>query len=188
MSTSYPATSAFSNDAAGAQASAQAYVRALLDLLGDRDPLAVQAALLDRLREAVDGLDGQALRRPEAPGKWSILEVAAHLADSELVYGYRMRLILAEDTPAIPGYDQDAWASKLRYNEADLDLLLDQLAAQRTANLALLRSLSEEEWERTGLHSERGVESVRQIARLLAAHDLVHLRQIDRIKRAHGIE
>jgi hypothetical protein len=53
------------------------------------------------------------LRRPEAPGEWSVAEVLQHLADSDLITGYRIRLMLAQDNPPIPGYDQDAWARRL---------------------------------------------------------------------------
>lgn len=176
----------FSNPSAGASAGAADYIRRLLALLGDRDPFAVQESLVPSLREEVEGMSADELKRPGAPGKWSVLEVVRHLADTEIVYGYRMRLILAEDSPAIPGYDQDAWARNLRYRDADLESALRELEVLRAGDLALLRTLDEAAWERSGHHSERGEESVRQIFRLLAAHDLVHLRQIRRIKAAHG--
>jgi hypothetical protein len=178
---------AFSNPAGTTGAGAAAYTAALLVLLGDRDPIEVQRGLVPALRAATDGLGEEALRKPEAPGKWSVLDVAQHLADSELVYGYRMRVIVAEDTPAIAGYDQNAWAERLRYNDEDLGEVLDELAVLRRRNLRFLERLRDDEWERAGVHSERGTETVRHIARLLAAHDLVHLRQIERIKRAHGL-
>ena len=177
----------FANPAAGAASNAAEYVRRLLELLGDRDPFAVQEELVQALREEVAGLSRDELTRPEAPGKWSVLEVVRHLADTEIVCGYRLRLILAEDSPAIPGYDQDAWARNLRYREADLEGSLRELEALRAGNLALLRTLDEAAWQRSGHHSERGEESVRQIFRLVAAHDLLHRRQIRRIKAAHGL-
>jgi len=177
----------FANPASQATANAAEYVRRLLELLGDRDPFAVQEELVPALRAEVAGLSRDELTRPEMPGKWSVLEVVRHLSDSEIVTGYRIRLILAEDSPAIPGYDQDAWARNLRYREADLEASLRELEALRAGNLALLRTLDEEEWARSGRHSERGEESVRQLFRLVAAHDLVHRRQIRRIKAAHGL-
>src|SRR5690606_29130053 len=136
------------------------------------------------LRDAVAGVDDDALRRPEAPGKWSVVEVAQHLADSELVFGYRIRMTAAHDRPAIQGYDQDLWATDLRYADVRLEDALADFEALRAMNLRLLRALPEASWERVGLHAERGEESVRQLTRLMAAHDLVHLRQIERIKGA----
>lgn len=174
--------STFSNPADQAGAAAGSYTQALLDLLGDRDPFEVQEATAPALRRIVAELDDEALRRPEAPGKWSILEVLGHLADSELVYGYRLRLMVAHDEPDVPGYDQDRWAERLRYRDADPEQELDRFAGLRRFNLDFLRTLPEEDWQRRGRHGERGWESVRHVFKLLAAHDLVHLRQIERIR------
>ncbi len=171
----------FSNPAGTAAADAQGYTRALLALLGDRDPLAVMAELVPWLDERVRALDDARLRRPEKPGKWSVLEVVQHLADTELVYGYRVRMILTQDTPPIPGYDQDAWAREFRYRDLPAEEALAQVGALRAANLRLYRSLGPEQRRRAGLHSERGPESVEHILRMVGAHDLVHRRQIERI-------
>jgi len=177
----------FSNSAGDAGAGAAEYVRACLELLGDRDPWAVQAELVPELRRLTAGLSREEMARPEGAGKWSILEVVRHLADTEIVYGYRMRLILAEDDPQIPGYDQDLWARALGYQEADLEATLLELEAARAGSLRMLRGLGEAQWERAGHHAERGRETVRGIFRLLAAHDLIHRRQIQRIRDAHGL-
>ncbi|HTC25183.1 MAG TPA: DinB family protein [Gemmatimonadales bacterium] len=173
--------SLFSNPAGAAVAAGQAYTKALLDVIGDRDPLPVLAELVPWVDQRVATLDDAAVRRPEKPGKWSVLEVVQHLADSEMVYGYRVRMILSQDTPPIPGYDQDAWARTFRYRELPVAETLAQLRALRPVNLRLYRSLDATQRARAGLHSERGPESVEHIVRLMAAHDLVHRRQIDRI-------
>jgi hypothetical protein len=162
------------------------YVRTCFELLGDRDPIEVQSQLVDSLERAIAGLSLAQLRQPERPGKWSVIEVIQHLADSEIVTGYRLRLILAGDVPAIPAYDQDAWAQRLRYLESSLPEALRQLRVLREGSLTLLRGLRPEEWERVGIHGERGRESVRQLTKLQAGHDLLHLRQIARIRAAIG--
>src|SRR5262245_10090276 len=108
--------SSLSNPAGQAKANAAAYVKQLMDLLGDRDPLAVQEQQLAALEKEIAGLGDAALRRPEKPGKWSIMQVLQHLADSELVYRYRMRLVLAQPGVEIFGVDQDLWAHGLNYN------------------------------------------------------------------------
>lgn len=172
----------FGNPSSTAATAADAYVARLLGLLGDRDPFEVQEELVPALREAVEGLGEEQLQQREAPGQWSVLEVVRHLADTELVYRYRMRMSVAQPGSPIPAYDQDEWARELRYNGESLEGALRELAALRTANLAWLRGLSEEERDRAGIHEERGPESVRRIVELLAAHDLVHRRQIERIK------
>ena len=171
----------FSNPAGSAAASAGAYVRALLDLLGDRDPLEVLAELDGWLDRRFAAVPDTALREAEAPGKWSAADVVQHLADSELVLGFRLRMILTEDRPAIQGYDQDRWATTLHYPLVPLTESRAQLTALRAANLRILRGLGAVELEREGLHSERGPESLGHLLKLMGGHDLVHRRQIDRI-------
>ncbi len=134
----------------------------------------------------MNGLTGEELRRPEAPGKWSILEVIHHLADSELVWAYRLRLVLAEKQPEITGYDQDRWASQLKYREANLQDVLELLGILRKTNLRLISSLSDEELQRAGTHNERGEETVEHMIRLYAGHDLVHSNQISRIRKSQS--
>lgn len=174
----------FANPAGAAAAAAPAYVRALLDLLGDRDPLEIAAEQLPWLERRTAGLDDATLRRPEAPDKWSVIEVIQHLADTEVVLAWRTRQILIEDRPLIQGYDQDAWARMLGYAAMPLDLALAQLRGVRAANLRLWHSLTPAELARVGLHSERGPESLDLLLRLMGAHDLVHRRQIDRVLAA----
>ena len=164
-----------------------AYVCHMVALVGDRDPVALLAAGPDRLAEAVAGLGEADARRTPEPGAWSVLQVLRHVADSEVVYGYRLRLIVAADRPAIPGYDQDAWADSLHYHRGTVaDALADHADARRVT-VRWLRALDDGQWERVGVHSERGEESVRQIATLLAAHDLAHADQVERARAALGV-
>lgn len=176
----------FSNSAGSAAGAAGQYVSDLLEVLGTREPFTVLAETPGVLRTAVGRASPAALRRPEAPDKWSVAAVLQHLADSDLITGYRIRLMLAQDNPPIPGYDQDAWARRLHYADAEPSAALAQFEAFRISNLALWRRLTESELARTGLHSERGPESVGYLIKLIAAHDLVHFAQITRILGAVG--
>lgn len=158
------------------------YAQGLLNRLGDRDPLVVLAGLGAAVRRVFDGLSDEVICRPELPGKWSMIEVAQHLADSEIVVGFRLRMILAHDRPEIAAYDQDLWADRLRYREAKLAEVLEQLGALRAANLRIARRLTPDELARVGVHAERGAESAGYLLRLVAGHDLVHLDQLARIR------
>jgi hypothetical protein len=160
------------------------YAQGLLNRLGDQEPLVVLAGLGAAIRRVFDGMPDEGIRQPEAPGKWSMIEVAQHLADSDLVVGFRLRMILAHDRPEITAYDQDLWAERLRYREAKLAEVLEQLEALRGANLRLARRLTRDELDRVGVHAERGAESVGYLLRLVAGHDLVHRDQLARIRRA----
>jgi hypothetical protein len=177
----------FSNPAgAAAAATASAYTRALLDVLGNQDPVDVLSELMPWIGERTRTVDGRILRVPESPGKWSVIEVLQHLADSDLVFGFRLRMILTEEKPPIQAYDQDAWARTFKYRDVPLEVVLGQLGSLRAANVHVLRQVSPKQLERVGLHSERGPESAGFLLRLMAGHDLVHRRQMDRILATVG--
>ena len=176
--------SIFANPSGDNPEGVQSYVKALLDLAGDADPIAELPHLPDRIESAIRGLDNAALHRREAEGKWSIAHVVQHLADSEVVYAFRFRTMLADEAPKISGYDQDRWANRLHYDGGDVAEALAQLRAMRRANVRLLASLTPEERQRGGMHSERGFETVERLMKLDVAHDIVHLRQIERIRKA----
>lgn len=176
--------SVFTNPASRSVEDAEAYVRAVLGLVGDRDPFEILESTPRALRDAVSGMEPDALSTPEAPDKWSIRHVIRHLADSEIVWGVRLRMVLAEDRPRLAGFDQDAWASRLRYGAARLAESLEEFEALRRGHLRLLRRAPREDLRRVGVHAERGEESVEHMIRLYAGHDLLHLRQIERIRES----
>lgn len=163
---------------------ARRYTQMLLEMVGDRDPLVVMAETPPALRQLVAGLPAHVLARPEAPGKWSIAHVMHHLADSELVGAYRFRMVLAHDTPSIQGYDQNLWVERLHEPPGEVAEALDSFGFLRRANLRLLSGLTAADRRRAGMHAERGEESLDHMLRLYAAHDLVHLRQLARIRDA----
>jgi hypothetical protein len=178
--------SVFTNPATAAADHAAAYVTALLELLGDREPMDVLRAMPSALSRAIEGLSPEQLRQPEQAGKWSINQILQHLADSELVGGWRMRLIFAQDRPPLTGYDQDLWADRLHYEAGDPAEALERFGVLRRATVRLLEHASPADLTRVGVHVERGEESLEHLRRLYAAHDLLHLRQIDRVRRALG--
>ena len=165
-------------------AQVDAYVASLFEALGSRDALETLAATPRALAEAVAGLTSKQEGTPEAPGKWSVRQVVQHLADSELVTGFRYRMVLAHEAPLLPGYDQDLWATRLHYDRTTAEENLGRFTALRRANIHLFAGATEEERQRVGLHGERGEESVDRLCRLVAGHDRAHLRQLTRIRAA----
>jgi hypothetical protein len=178
--------SPFSNPKGAAQGNAPQIIQALLDLLGDLPPLDVLAETPQWLGSRLAGLSPARLRRAEAPGKWSVAAVLAHLADSELVIGTRSRFIVGDLEAQLPGFDQDRWAAEFHYIEADAAASLDLFSAVREGNLRHWRGLSPAQWQRVGHHSERGPTTAVLNLKIAAAHDLVHRRQIERILTVSG--
>ena len=176
--------SVFTNPAASAPGQAAQYVAALLDLLGSRDPLDVLGQTAGSFENALDGFSRERLTQPEAAGKWSIRDVFQHMADSELVWGFRLRMTLAHDRPPLVGYDQDLWASRLHYEDADAQQALAQFTTMRGSNLVLLKRASKSDLQRVAVHAERGPQTLDEMVRLCAGHDLVHINQVARIKTA----
>ena len=170
--------------APGGSETASEYQARIFSYVAGEDPLLLQAKAPDKLASLVEGLSSEDLERRPAPAKWSIREIVAHLADDELVGAYRIRLILAAPGTAIQAFDQGVWARTGRYGTTDVKESLFLYRTLRHQNLKLLRSLSAEEWDRFGVHAERGVESVRDIARYFAGHDINHFRQIESILNA----
>ena len=150
--------------------------------LGDADPIVVLSETPYALRKLTKGLTEKQLAKPPAPGKWSIKQIVAHLADGEVILGSRYRFVAAQDRPALQGYDQDAFVRNLGVANATTQDLLDDFALVRAANIGLLMRLPAEALERVGVHSERGEESIAKMVRMYAGHDRHHLRQIETIR------
>jgi DinB superfamily len=158
------------------------YQRFILSKLGDEDPAEVQAATPQALRDLF-ARAGDGLRTAPAPGEWSVLQVAGHMLDGEVVSSARYRWILAQDEPPLVGYDQELWVERLHRGQDDPQELLATFEALRRANLGLWSRSTDAERARVGIHEERGPESYELTFRLTAGHDRNHL---DQARRALG--
>jgi hypothetical protein len=159
----------------------QQYTQRILAHAEGKQPLAVQSATAKKLERAIKGVPAAKLRKRPAPGNWSVSEIVAHFADVEVAVGFRMRLILGAPGTPVAAFDQDSWVTSLHYEKRDPRKSVEQFRVAREANLALLKSLTPEQWEHYGMHAERGQETIEHMVRLLAGHDLNHLQQIERI-------
>jgi hypothetical protein len=159
----------------------QEYIQRIMGILGGQKPLKIQADTPKKLGLLIQRASSAKLRKKPAPGKWSAAEIIAHLADCEIVTGWRLRQILGAPGTPIQAFDQDAWAAAGHYEKRDARKSLEQFRMAREANLALLKSLTPEQWKHHGMHAERGVETIEQITCVMAGHDLNHLGQVGRI-------
>jgi hypothetical protein len=159
----------------------QQYTQRVLGYVEGKKPLAVQAATANKLARLINGVPLSRLRKRPAPDKWSVSEILAHLADTEIVGSFRMRLILGAPGTPVVGFDQDSWVTSGHYDKRNPRQSVEQFRTLREANLALLKSLTPDQWNHHGVHSERGVETIDRIAHMFAGHDLNHLQQIEHI-------
>ena len=157
------------------------YKTRMLAYQAGKDPLKIQAATPAKLKRLLKGVPRKKLTRRPKPGKWSIAEIVAHLADCELVGGYRVRRILESPGTAIEAFDQDKWAQAGKYAKRDAGESLQTFSVLRKANLVLLKSLDTTQWGLTGMHAERGAESIERYTQMYAGHDINHLQQIEAI-------
>jgi hypothetical protein len=166
------------------QETAQQYTQRLLGYLGGKPALRVQQATPKRLVLLTKRWDRKKLVQRPAPDKWSVAEILAHLADSELVIAWRLRLILSSNGAPIQAYDQDVWAATFTYGRRDPKVSLETFRVLRESNVALLRSVPKNLMENYGTHAERGKETISHVMKLVAGHDLNHLQQVEKIVKA----
>lgn len=166
------------------QETPQQYIQRILGHVEGKDPLRVQEETPKKLQALIKPLSKKQLMQPPEPGKWSIAEILAHLADAELVGGWRMRLILGSNGVSIQAFDQNVWAETFGYAKRDPVTSLETFRVLRENNLAMLESVPKNLWENYGMHQERGKETITHIVRMFAGHDLNHLEQVERISKA----
>jgi len=138
----------------------------------------------DEVIAALNSFPAKSLGAHPIPGKWSAREIVHHLGDSESTAAGRIRKLLCEDDPLIQGYDQDQFATKLRYNERDMAPALEAFRCARVTTMQLLRLMTEEDWQRSGTHTESGRYTAEDWLRIYAAHAHDHAAQIRRLREA----
>ena len=160
---------------------AQQYTQRILGYVEGKRPLEVQAATAEKLERLIKNVPASKLRKRPAVDKWSVSEIVAHLADAEIVTGFRVRLILGAPGAPIAAYDQNSWVTSGHYEKRHPRKSVEQFRVLREANLALLESLVPGQWKHYGIHAERGQETIELMVRMAAGHDINHLQQIERI-------
>jgi DinB superfamily len=161
----------------------QEYIQRIQGKIAGKDPIRTQTETAKRLTGLLKRGTPAKLKKRPAPDKWSVVEILAHLADVEMVTGWRLRSILGSPGTTIQAFDQDAWAAAGQYAKRDPRKSLEQFRVLREANLVLLKSLSPEQRKLFGLHAERGEESIERLTQMIAGHDINHLEQIESILR-----
>ena len=146
--------------------------------------IARQREATGRLARLIANAPLEALREPPAPGKWSVVAILAHLAEDELSSSWRYRQMLENPGVALSSFDQEEWARRGEYAFWDIHEALEMFRLLREANIRLLARLTAEEWQRFGVHEERGRFTVAELAFHMTVHDASHIEQIRRILEA----
>jgi hypothetical protein len=152
--------------------------------LGGREPIGVLRASAASIGAALARIGPARVNQPPAPGKWSPRDIVCHLADTEIVFAFRLRQALAEDHHVIQPFDQDRFATA--YGNLDAATALATFSAVRAWNLAWLASVPADAATRRLTHPERGDMEFHVIVETMGGHDLNHLAQLDAIA-AHPV-
>ena len=157
------------------------YLARIREQAEGKDPLSAQAQSLALIADLITKSPADQLTRRPAPGKWSIAEILGHLAEDEMATAWRYRQMVEHSGIELPGFDQDLWASLGSYSARNPRESLNLYRLLREANLHFLRSLTPEQWESFGIHSERGRITVRELAMHMVGHDTNHINQIRKL-------
>jgi DinB family protein len=159
----------------------QQYAQRVVGYLEGKDPVEVLSITPRELQKLIKGASKKSLDVRPDPDKWAATMILAHLADSEIVYAFRLRHMLAASGVTIQATDQDAWAATFAYGTQDPAASVEDFRVNRERTLRMLKKLSKQQWDCYGVHTKRGKETVRRAVELMAGHDINHLRQIHAI-------
>lgn len=162
-------------------AAAEQYKARLAAFIKDKDPIEMQREAPGTLAHLIEGVPAEKLKQTPGRGKWSIGAILAHLAEDELVSSWRYRQMIENDGTSLPGFDQDLWAKLSDYESWEPHVALEMFRLLREANLRMLEKLTPDEWQRFGMHSERGRMTVKDLASQMAGHDMNHIEQVRQI-------
>ncbi len=163
------------------QETSQQYTARILGNVEGKDALKILKSTPKKIKMLIKGVKRKVLHKKPQPNKWSIAEIIAHLAETELVLGWRYRSIAANPGVVIQSFEQNDWAKNSQYEKSDITEMLELYSVLRNANLKFLTGLSKVKYENFGMHQERGKETIAHIVNLEAGHDLNHLNQIEKI-------
>jgi len=153
------------------------YLDRILSFVKDRDTFQALEEGAARVEAVARRLGPTGLARPYGPGKWTGIQVLAHLADAELATGFRTRQVLTLGEHTVQEYDETAWIGL--YSALDAEVVLQAFLATRRLNLQAFRGLTPTQLARVGHHPKRGPEAVALTLRSLAGHTFNHLAQLE---------
>lgn len=160
------------------------YYRGYVDLVPEEDVLAALGGQGALLRRFAAGLPPDRETFAYAPGKWTIRQMIGHLGDGERVFGLRAFCFARDNQTPLPGFDENAYVDRSRYNDTPLAELAEDFAQARVSNLRTFRGFGEDQWSMSGVANGKAI-SVRALAFIMAGHVRHHLRVL---RERYGVE
>ncbi len=154
----------------------------------DRDTMIARlAAQPAALAAALSGLGVADYEHPYRPGGWTVRQLVHHVADSHVNMFIRVKLALSEDEPTIKPYDQDSWVTQADVALVSPMVSLALLSSVHERLVALLRTLTPDQFTRALFHPENGRMTVEQVLALYAWHGDHHVAHIANMRTREGI-
>jgi hypothetical protein len=152
----------------------------------DRQLVERYASEAEDLGKSIAGLSKADLLTFPVPGTWSIQQIVLHTLDSDLVSSDRMKRIIAEDNPLLIGYDESKFAARLHYEDLDPQLACELFVKNRKLTAEILRRLSDEAFQRSGIHNERGKVTLQEYLAGVVWHLQHHLKFVREKRKLLG--
>lgn len=164
-----------------------ALARPYVHLLEDRDPTEVLRSTPGHLTDLLKRLSPETIEHKPGPNKWSIREILCHMADCELAWAWRLRLIYGSPNdhtgPLLQAFDQDPWSRAYDGSCYTTATARSTWNSVRQWNLALIEGFSEEDKRRPANHEELGAVTLWHMVEIAAGHDLHHLAGLEKLSR-----
>ncbi len=150
------------------------FYQTYFDAIGNQNPAEMIAEQSSVITDLLSGLDDSKANASYAPGKWSVKELLGHIIDTERIFAYRALSVARGETKSLPGFNQDEYVKKGKFNQRTLKSLIDEFITLRKANEVLFESFSRDDLEKTGIAND-GVISVRALICIIAGHTMHHV-------------
>jgi hypothetical protein len=142
---------------------------------------------VQELRALVAGMTPDQAKARPIEGKWSPLELVNHLADTETFFAERIARTIALERPLLLGVDERPYAERLQYQSLDLEEAIAVVAALRKRTATILRHQEGDTWNRTAVHGEAGLLTLRQLVFNPSRHLRHHPRFLAEKRAARGL-
>jgi hypothetical protein len=146
------------------------------------DLIARLSATPARIARTVSGWTEAQLHAAPADSEWSAVEILAHLRASDDILAARAFMILARDNPPMPSFDERRWAEVAGYMQADIHTSLEAFRLRRAELAAMLRRAAPGDWQRSGMHEQRGPIMLLDVIQSIVGHEEEHCEQLEKTR------